>query len=59
MARWKARTSRPGTDIALNIPKFEAGLCYPNEGPGFGIDLNEAFLVSNKTTGKNGFVVEL
>lgn len=47
----------PGTDIALNIPKFEAGLCYPNEGPGFGIDLNEAFLVSNKTEGKTGRTV--
>ena len=47
----------PGTDIALNIPKFEAGLCYPNEGPGLGIDLNEAFLVTNKTEGKTGRVV--
>lgn len=47
----------PGTDIALNIPKFEAGLCYPNEGPGFGIDLNEAFLVSNQTEGKTGRTV--
>ena len=47
----------PGTDIALNIPKFEAGLCYPNEGPGLGIDLNEAFLVSNQTEGKTGRVV--
>lgn len=55
----ESKNIAPGTDIALNIPKFEAGLCYPNEGPGFGIDLNEAFLVSNKTTGKNGFVVEL
>ena len=55
----ESKNIAPGTDIALNIPKFEAGLCYPNEGPGFGIDLNEAFLVSNKTAGKNGFVVEL
>lgn len=55
----ESKNIAPGTDIALNIPKFEAGLCYPNEGPGFGIDLNEAFLVSNKTAGKSGFVVEL
>lgn len=55
----ESKNIAPGTDIALNIPRFEAGLCYPNEGPGFGIDLNEAFLVSNKTAGKNGFAVEL
>lgn len=48
-----------GTDIALNIPKFEGGLCYPNEGPGFGIELNEAFLLSNKTADKEGRVVAL
>jgi len=48
-----------GTDIALNIPKFEGGLCYPNEGLGFGIELNEAFLVSNKTADKEGRVVAL
>lgn len=53
----ESKNIAPGTDIALNIPRFEAGLCYPNEGPGFGIDLNEAFLVSNKTVGKEGRVV--
>lgn len=55
----ESKNIAPGTDIALNIPRFEAGLCYPNEGPGFGIDLNEAFLVSNKTSDKDGFVLEM
>jgi len=55
----ESKNIAPGTDIALNIPRFEAGLCYPNEGLGFGIELNEAFLVSNKTAGKDGFVLEL
>ncbi|MBS3995733.1 MAG: mandelate racemase [Hydrogenophaga sp.] len=55
----ESKNIAPGTDIALNIPRFEAGMCYPNEGPGFGIELNEAFLVSNKTAGKNDFVVAL
>lgn len=55
----ESKNIAPGTDIALNIPRFEAGLCYPNEGPGFGIDLNEAFLVSNKTVDKDGFVLEM
>ena len=49
----------PGTDIALNIPKFEGGLCYPNEGLGFGIELNDAFLISHRTAGKEGKVVAL
>lgn len=49
----------PGTDIALNIPRFEGGLCYPNEGPGFGIELNEAFLVSQRTAGKSPRTVRL
>ena len=48
-----------GTDIALNIPKFEGGLCYPNEGPGFGIKLNEAFLLSRKTADREGRQVSL
>lgn len=48
----ESRNIAPGTDIALNIPKFEGGLCYPNEGPGFGIDLNEKFLVTNRTPDK-------
>lgn len=55
----ESKNIEPGTDIALNIPRFEAGLCYPNEGLGFGIDLNEAFLVSNKTADKVGRVVAL
>lgn len=55
----ESKNIAPGTDIALNIPRFEAGMCYPNEGPGFGIELNEAFLVSNKTAGKKDFVVAL
>lgn len=55
----ESKNIAPGTDIALNIPKFEQGLAYPNEGPGFGIELNEAFLVTNKTVGKEGKTVSL
>ncbi|NUO72354.1 MAG: mandelate racemase [Frateuria sp.] len=55
----ESRNIEPGTDIALNIPKFEGGLCYPNEGPGFGIDLNEDFLVTNRTPEKLARTVEL
>jgi L-alanine-DL-glutamate epimerase-like enolase superfamily enzyme len=55
----ESKNIEPGTDIALNIPRFEGGLCYPNEGPGFGIDLNEAFLVTNRTPEKLSRVVAL
>lgn len=55
----ESRNIEPGTDIALNIPKFEGGLCYPNEGPGFGIDLNEKFLVTNRTPEKQARTVAL
>jgi L-Ala-D/L-Glu epimerase len=55
----ESKNIEPGTDIALNIPKFEGGLCYPNEGLGFGIELNDAFLVSHKTAGKEGRVLQL
>jgi L-alanine-DL-glutamate epimerase-like enolase superfamily enzyme len=48
----ESKNIEPGSDIALNIPRFEGGLCYPNEGLGFGIDLNEEFLVSHRTPEK-------
>lgn len=55
----ESKNIAPGTDIALNIPKFEGGLCYPNEGLGFGIELNDAFLISHRTAGKEAKVVAL
>ena len=55
----ESKNIAPGNDIALNIPKFEAGMCYPNEGAGFGIDVNEDFIAKNKTPGVEGCVVEL
>lgn len=48
----ESRNIAPGTDIALNIPRFEGGLAWPNEGPGFGIELNEAFLATHRTPDK-------
>jgi L-Ala-D/L-Glu epimerase len=55
----ESRNIEPGTDIALNIPKFEGGLCWPNEGPGFGIELNEPFLVTHRTPEKLARKVQL
>ncbi|MEP9384482.1 mandelate racemase/muconate lactonizing enzyme family protein [Nocardioides cheoyonin] len=39
-------------DIADNVPVFRDGVLYPNEGPGYGIELNEAFIEKNLTAGK-------
>jgi L-Ala-D/L-Glu epimerase len=55
----ESRNIEPGTDIALNVPKFEGGLCWPNEGPGFGIELNEPFLVTHRTPEKLARKVQL
>jgi len=48
---WESKDIAAGADIALNVPRFENGMTYPNEGVGLGIDLNEAFLVRNLTVG--------
>jgi L-alanine-DL-glutamate epimerase-like enolase superfamily enzyme len=45
-------------DIALNVPRFEGGKMWPNEGPGLGIDLNEDFIKEYQTPGKDIIVVE-
>ncbi|MFO1325764.1 MAG: enolase C-terminal domain-like protein [Rubrivivax sp.] len=39
----------PGRDIARNIPRFEAGQAWPNEGPGLGIELDEDFIATHRT----------
>jgi len=39
-------------DIAQQVPVFKDGVLYPNEGPGFGIDLNEEFMAINQTPGR-------
>ena len=49
----------PGTDIALNIPRFEGGMCYPNEGLGFGIELNDNFIERSRTMGKEARTVSI
>ncbi|MDP3668800.1 MAG: enolase C-terminal domain-like protein [Telluria sp.] len=39
-------------DLALNVPRYEGGYLYPNDGPGLGIDLNEDLLERLITPGK-------
>ena len=45
----ESRDIPPGRDLARNIPRFEAGLAYPNEGPGLGIELDEDFIATHRT----------
>lgn len=40
-------------DIAQQVPVFKDGVLYPNEGPGYGIDLNEEFMEANRTPGRS------
>lgn len=40
-------------DIAQQVPIFKDGILYPNEGPGYGIDLNEEFIAANQTPGRD------
>jgi L-alanine-DL-glutamate epimerase-like enolase superfamily enzyme len=49
---WESKDIPAGADLALNVPRFEKGMTYPNEGAGFGIDLNEDFVTRNQTRGK-------
>ena len=49
---WESKEIPAGADLALNPPRFEKGMTYPNEGPGLGIELNEDFIRKNATKGK-------
>lgn len=56
-SRWENETEAITEDIAQNVPVFKDGKLYPNEGPGFGITLNEEFIASHITTGKQTVTV--
>jgi L-Ala-D/L-Glu epimerase / N-acetyl-D-glutamate racemase len=51
-SQWENEKERITGDIAVNPPVFKEGKLYPNEGPGFGIELNEEFIAANVTPGK-------
>lgn len=53
------RSSEIRDDIARNVPRFEKGFLYPNDGPGLGIDLDEARVAHLVTPGKSSRVVAL
>jgi L-alanine-DL-glutamate epimerase-like enolase superfamily enzyme len=52
--------SQPITDdLALNVPRYEKGYLYPPQGPGLGVELNEAAVAKFATTGKTPAVLKL
>jgi L-alanine-DL-glutamate epimerase-like enolase superfamily enzyme len=51
--------SRPITDdLAVKVPRYENGYLYPPDGPGLGMELNEAVVQKLITPGKKPTVVE-
>ena len=50
---WDSKDIPAGNDIVKNIPRYEAGKLYPNEGPGLGVELDEEFIERNRTPGKD------
>jgi L-alanine-DL-glutamate epimerase-like enolase superfamily enzyme len=44
-------------DLAVNVPRYENGYLYPPDGPGLGIELNEAIIPQLMTKGKRPTVI--
>ncbi len=44
-------------DLAVNVPRYENGFLYPPDGPGFGVELNEAAVKKLATPGKSPTVI--
>jgi L-alanine-DL-glutamate epimerase-like enolase superfamily enzyme len=50
--------SKPITnDLAVNVPRYENGFLYPPDGPGLGIELNEAVIPDLMTPGKSPITI--
>ncbi len=44
-------------DLAVKVPRYEKGFLYPPDGPGFGVELNEAAVKKLATPGKSPTVI--
>jgi L-alanine-DL-glutamate epimerase-like enolase superfamily enzyme len=44
-------------DLAINVPRYENGYLYPPDGPGLGVELNEAAVKQFATHGKSPTVI--
>ncbi len=50
-------TNPPKDDLAVNILRYENGYLYPPDGPGLGVELNEAAVKKYATPGKEPTVI--
>jgi L-alanine-DL-glutamate epimerase-like enolase superfamily enzyme len=50
-------TNPPKDDLAVNILRYENGYLYPPDGPGLGVELNEAAVKKFATPGKSPTVI--
>ena len=44
-------------DLAVNVPRYENGYLYPPDGPGLGVELNEAVVPQLMTKGKSPTII--
>jgi len=44
-------------DLAIKVPRYEKGFLYPPDGPGLGVELNEAAVKKLATPGKSPTVI--
>jgi len=44
-------------DLAVKVPRYENGFLYPPEGPGFGVELNEAAVKKFASPGKSPTII--
>jgi L-alanine-DL-glutamate epimerase-like enolase superfamily enzyme len=44
-------------DLALKVPRYENGFLYPPDGPGIGVELNEAAVKKFATPGKKPVII--
>jgi L-alanine-DL-glutamate epimerase-like enolase superfamily enzyme len=45
-------------DLAVNVPRYENGYLYPPDGPGLGVELNEAVVPGLMTPGKSPIIIK-
>jgi L-alanine-DL-glutamate epimerase-like enolase superfamily enzyme len=56
-AAWNSEDIAQGEDLALNGQRFHRGLAYPNDRPGYGVEVDETVLAKIRTPGKEALVV--
>jgi len=45
-------------DLAVKVPRYENGFLYPPDGPGLGVELNEAAVKKYATPGKSPIIIK-